>query len=204
MFIHAPVRRTYDRLAATYDLRWRRYIDASLSFAVESLDVSASGRVLDVACGTGELERRLRSHWPKLRMTGSDLSLNMLREASLKDLDAGLVAADVTRLPLPAGSFDDVFCVNAFHYFRGPHDALAEMHRVLRPAGTLVIVDWCDDYLSCKLCGAWLRWTDPAFHRMYSVSGCRELLRRAGFTIERVERRRIDFIWGLMRFICRR
>ncbi len=204
MSIHAPVRRIYDRLAANYDVRWRRYIDASLSLAVESLDVSARERVLDVACGTGELERRLRSHWPELRMTGSDLSLNMLREASLKALDAGLIAADATRLPLVAASFDEVFCVNAFHYFRLPLEALAEMQRVLRPGGTLVLVDWCDDYLTCKLCGAWLRWTDSAFHRAYTLSVCGELLRRAGFTIERVQRRRIDFVWGLMRFICRR
>lgn len=63
------VRRVYDSLAASYDARWKKYIDATLSLAVEALDLTGQERLLDVACGTGELERRLQERWPPQPMS---------------------------------------------------------------------------------------------------------------------------------------
>ncbi len=67
-----------------------------------------------------------------------------------------------------------------------------------------MLVDWYDDDLSCKLCGAWLRVTDPAFHRTYSLSECRSLLEGAGFAVVEAVRFKIDWLWGLMRLEARR
>ena len=201
--VHAPVRHSYDDLAASYDTRWRHYIDATSALAIEAIAPDARGRALNIACGTGELERRLHDVRPQLRFTGIDLSQNMLRHAAGKQLDADWLAAVAARLPFADGSFDFVVCVNAFHYFRLPSESLAEMRRVLRPGGTLVLVDWCDDYLSCKLCSVWLRLTDRAFYRTYSLAGCRSQLEQAGFRIVSAERRRISWLWGLMRFVGR-
>ena len=197
------MRRSYDALAPTYDTRWRRYIEATLNLASEPLELNGDERVLDVACGTGELQRRLTGHWPELKLIGADLSLNMLRQASAKGLLADWLAADSTRLPFVDAWFDCTICVNAFHYFRRPAESLAEMRRVLRRSGTLVLVDWCDDYRSCKLCSAWLKWTDPAFHRTYSLTRCRQQLEAAGFQMLSARRRRIDWLWGLMSLVCR-
>lgn len=197
---HAHVRREYDDLAASYDTRWRKYIDATLALAMESLALTGSERVLDVGCGTGEFERRLLLRWPGVRVTGVDISPNMLRRAADKRTNAALLAAEAHRLPFADRSFDLAICANAFHYFRQPAEVLAEMRRVLRPAGRLVLVDWCDDYLSCKLCGVWLRWTDRAFYRSYSLRDCRRLFEASGFAIEMGFRRRIDWLWGLMSF----
>jgi ubiquinone/menaquinone biosynthesis C-methylase UbiE len=166
---------------------------------MEPLELTGSERVLDVACGTGELEQRLFQRWPSLRVTGVDISRNMLRQAANKGTGAAMLAAEAHRLPMGDASFDVVTCANAFHYFRRPDASLAEMRRVLRPGGRFVLVDWCDDYLSCKLCGVWLRWTDPAFHRTYTQRACRELLARNGFVVETAVHRRIDWLWGLMR-----
>ena len=49
-----------------------------------------------------------------------------------------------------------MLCTNAFHIFPSPGAALAEMRRVLKPGGMLTLTDWCDDYLTCKLCSLWL------------------------------------------------
>jgi ubiquinone/menaquinone biosynthesis C-methylase UbiE len=105
-------------------------------------------------------------------------------------------------LPLPGRSFDRVFCANSFHYFREPRVALSEMRRVLRPGGLLVLVDWCDDYLTCKACSWWLRWTDPAFHRTYTLRGCQALLEGEGIQVVQRRRFRVGWLWGLMRFVA--
>lgn len=199
-----PVRRSYDVLAGSYDTRWRRYLDATLALALEPLKLTGNERVLDVGCGTGELGRRLLERWPRLRATGIDISPNMLRRAAEKQAGAAFLAADAWRLPLAAESFDVVYCANAFHYFRLPGPALAEMRRVLRPTGRLVLVDWCDDYLSCKLCSLWLRWADPAFYRSYTLRACGQMFERGGFVVEGAFRRRMDWLWGLMCLTARR
>ncbi len=130
----------------------------------------------------------------------------MLEQARSKDM-AHLVEwieADVQQLPLPDRSFDYVMCANSFHYFRAPRESLRELRRALRPGGTLVLVDWCDDFLACKLCSLWLRWTDPAFFRTYSGRECELLLQETGLAVEQSEVARVGWIWGLMRCICRR
>jgi ubiquinone/menaquinone biosynthesis C-methylase UbiE len=201
-----PVLQEFDRIAAEYDRRWRPYIDATMKAVLEAVQFEGHETVLDVPCGTGELERRLLSEWPDLQITGADLSPGMLRQAGEKDVENRVkwIEADVVSLPLPDAAFDYVVCANSFHYFRRPKDSLAELRRVLRPGGTFILVDWCDDYLTCKLCSLWLRWTAAAFYRTHSLRGCRSLLEREGFQIVDAERFRISWLWGLMRFVCRR
>ena len=194
-----PARHSYEQLAPEYDRRWADYIDATMRLVLERLHLAGHERVLDLACGTGELERRLLKRWPQLRIVGADLSFNMLVSALRKLGAADFIQAEAARLPVGSGMFDIVVCANAFHYFRDPAASLGEMHRVLRPGGALVLVDWCDDYLSCKVCSVWLRWTDPAFFRTYTLADCRQQLEQAGFTVETATRQRVGWIWGMMR-----
>lgn len=194
----------YDRLAPQYDARWNKYIRATLALALEPLDLAGDERVVDIACGTGELERELLARWPRLMLTGIDVSHNMLRQATDKRLAVDWLRADSAQLPFADRSFDAAVCANAFHYFRSPERALTEIRRVLRPGGRFVLVDWCDDYLSCKLCSLWLRWTDAAFYRTYALSRCRRMLETSGFVVESGFRRRIDWLWGLMCLTGRR
>ena len=196
-----PVVRThYDKIASVYDDRWRRYLERTISFAVEGVTFSGTEAVLDIACGTGELERRLLDVWPNVSITAIDLCPAMLEHARQKPFadKVNWTESDVTKLPYSDNSFDYVFCVNAFHYFREPRDALSECQRVLRPSGSLHIVDWCDDYFMCKLCSMWLRLTNPAFYRTYTLKNCRSMLADAGFRIVCSQRRRLEVVWGMM------
>lgn len=198
------VRREYDHLAGEYDRRWRRYIDATLQAVLEAVDCSETDALLDIPCGTGELETRLFSLFPGLRIVGSDLSLEMLANACGKDSAgrAQWIAADIGQLPFPHGVFDWAVCANGFHYFDAPQSSLAELRRVLRPNGRLVLIDWCDDYLTCRLCSTWLRWRGAAFHQLYSLRDCTRQLQRAGFFVERRDRFRVGWLWGMMRLVA--
>ena len=199
-----PVRQAYDRIAADYDRRWKPYVDATLKTVLQACEFNGDETVLDVPCGTGALAQPLLSRWSNLKITGIDLSSGMLRQAKKKDAEqrATWIEADVANLPLSDESFDVVLCANSFHYFRSPGKSLCEIRRVLRAEGTFILVDWCDDYLTCKICSLWLRWTDPAFHRTYTRRACRSLLEDAGFEIASEKRFRINWLWGLMRFVC--
>ncbi len=201
-----PVRTEYDRLAARYDRRWQPYIEATLNAVLEAVEFQGDEAVLDVPCGTGELKRRLIEKWPDLCITGVDLSTGMLAQAKAKDEVNRVrwVEADVAELPLPDQSFDCVICANSFHYFRAPNEALAAMRRVLRPGGRLILVDWCDDYWACKVYSLWMRWTDKAFYRTYSLKACVSLAEEASFQIEQGRLFRINWLWGLILFDCRR
>lgn len=201
---HGPVRSSYDRLAGVYDRRWRRYVEATNAAAREAVELKGDERVLDVACGTGALLAALASRGVRPAPVGVDLSLPMLRGASVRVPQARLIQGEASHLPLVDRAFDLVYCVNSFHYFRRPEAALGEAWRVLRPGGRLVLIDWCDDYLTCKLCSAYLRWADPAFHQIYGLGECRAMLERAGLTVTTADRFRIGWIWGMMRFVARR
>mgnify|MGYP000852626562 CR=1 FL=1 len=200
------VRSSYEALASSYDRRWRTYIDASLSRVSAVLSLRGDERILDVACGTGELERRLLARWPGLHIIGMDFSRGMLAQARTKHI-AGAVAwieADASRLPVGDGRFDRVICASSFHYFQEPAACLREFRRALAPGGQLILLDWCDDYWTCKLCGFWLHLTDPAYVHIYPMQALQDMLVDAGFTMIRSERFKVSWLWGMMLFVCER
>jgi ubiquinone/menaquinone biosynthesis C-methylase UbiE len=96
------VRHEYDSLAADYDRRWQHYIKTTLRALVERVPFQGKERFLDIACGTGELERLLLARWPELRLAGADLSAGMLRQASLKNAGKSVlwVQSEAAHLPL--------------------------------------------------------------------------------------------------------
>ncbi|GGW72158.1 methyltransferase [Streptomyces lucensis JCM 4490] len=98
------------------------------------------GHLLDVACGTGIVTRRLAAARPGLRVTGADLASAMVRMAAAR-LPGAVVRADSHRLPFRTGSVDAVTTVWLLHLLRDPEDVravVAECARVLRPGGVYV------------------------------------------------------------------
>ncbi len=202
---HAAVRREYGRLAAIYDRRWRSYVEAAVRETLARTEVARGAAVLDVGCGTGVLLEALRARGGPGRLVGTDLSREMLRVAHARLAGAaGLCQASAEGLPFAGGSFDLVVSTNAFHYFRHAEAALAEMRRVLRPGGRLVLTDWCDDYLACRLCDLVLRLIDPSHFRTYGSAECRRLLERAGLSVLLLDRYKITWLWGLMTAVAER
>lgn len=200
-----PVVAEYARAAEHYDEKWAFYVEATTRETLRRLPMTSGARVLDVGCGTGELMRRLRAKYPHAVLAGLDPVAEMLAVARGKlsgneDLRTGYADA----LPWGAGTFDVVVSCNMFHYISHPVEALREMGRVLRPGGSLVLTDWCDDYLACRVCNLYLRLTNRAFYKTYRQAECRELLHAAGYRDVTIERYKISWLWGLMTAVVKK
>lgn len=197
----ALVRQQYNSLASVYDQRWNWYVTTTLSFLKTWVNLSASEAVLDIACGTGEFERMVLSENPTQQMVGVDISEEMLAIARTKlhsYSNVSFQAASASALPFPDQSFDAIVSANAFHYFDDPVAALAEVKRVLRPNGKVVILDWCKDFLFCRVCDIALKWTDPAHRQCYTQDEFHDFLTSSGFNIDASAKIRFGLVWGLM------
>lgn len=101
----------------------------------------ATGSVLEVSVGTG---LNLPEYPGGVRLTGLDLDPEMLsvtRTRADRTAPVALVQADASRLPFASGSFDSVVCTLAMCEFRDRGAVLAEMYRLLRPGGRLLLLD---------------------------------------------------------------
>ena len=82
-----------------------------------------------------------------------------------------------------------------FHYVRQPIAAWREMSRVLRGGGEVVITDWCDDYLACRVCDWYLRLFSPGHVKVYRERDCLRLFKEAGLGQANVNRYKINWPW---------
>lgn len=200
-----PVISEYASNARTYDRKWSFYVESTTRETIARLSMNPTDRVLDVGCGTGELLSRLAAKYPQARLAGLDPVPEMLAVARDKLSDAAdLRVGWANELPWEDGSFDLVVSCNMFHYITHPEIAVREMKRVLVPGGRLLITDWCDDYLSCRLCTAYLRLMSKAHFKTYTVDECAALLRDTADFEPRIERYKISWLWGMMTAVCRK
>jgi demethylmenaquinone methyltransferase/2-methoxy-6-polyprenyl-1,4-benzoquinol methylase len=126
----------YDRLNAVMTMRrdraWRR---ATLAAA----RVGPGDRVIDVACGTGDLVELAASRGA--RVVGVDFASGMLGIAGRRGLTAHLVRGDALALPLPDAAADALTCAFALRNFVAIPPFLAEAARVLRDGGRLALLE---------------------------------------------------------------
>lgn len=140
----------FDRIAGTYDSlnhvlslnidrRWRRK-------AVRTL--SANAKLLDVAIGTADLTIEILRQQKASHITGIDLSRKMMAIGEQKVAKLGycnLVTFDygsAQQMPYADASFDAVTCAYGVRNFANMDEGLHEMHRVLRPGGELMILEF--------------------------------------------------------------
>ena len=131
----------YDKEAERYDAsRGGEPRAAAAAEAVLRLVPPDARRLLDVACGTGIVTRRLAAARDGMRVTGVDLAPAMARQASTR-LPGAVVRADSRRLPFRDGQFDAVCSVWLLHLAAGHAEVrsiVGECARVLRPGGIYV------------------------------------------------------------------
>jgi len=125
-------------LSANTDIAWRRLL---VREAVEP----RQRRILDLACGTGDLALEMhRAARPDCEIVGADFAGPMLRRAREKSRSTPLswIEADGLRLPFASESFDLVTIAFGIRNMESLEGGLAEMHRVLRPGGRVAILEF--------------------------------------------------------------
>jgi len=95
-------------------------------------------RVLDLGAGNGWLARRLA---PRHRVTAVDIDNGATGLGAITDSRVGRLCGEIDRLPLRSGVFDVVIAAASVHYSADPLGVLAEIARVLRPRGVLILAD---------------------------------------------------------------
>lgn len=163
-----------------------------LGRVVEMARPTPDARALDVATGTGHTAFALAPHVAEVIAT--DITPQMLAEGEKLRGQRGIPnvvfqLADAHDLPYADGEFDIVACRRAAHHFSDIHTALAEMVRVLKPGGRMVIDDRSvaeDDFVDITMNRLdWLH--DESHVRQYRPSEWARLLTEHGLTVEVVE-----------------
>ncbi len=134
------VRKMFDRIAPRYDLlnriitfgldtKWRKK-------TVKQIDTHSGGKILDVACGTGDLCDSL--HKAGMKAIGMDFSRGMLNSFNS---NAPLINGDALKIPLHDSSVDGVTCGFALRNFLDINPFLNEVARILKPGSRVALLE---------------------------------------------------------------
>lgn len=154
----ARIARRYDvanrLLSGGIDVWWRRRLVAAVRAA-------SPGKVLDLATGSGDVAFALSKGLPeKTAITGMDFCQPMLDEAMIKQGNSARFSnitfqqGDGMALPLPDAAFDSVTISFGLRNMADRHRALCEMQRVLRPGGSLFVLEFSQPH----------RWFRPIYY----------------------------------------
>ena len=139
-----------------------------------------------MGCGSGEVAIELAIEFPKVTVTGSDLSEPMLEMARASAENAGLSErvlfkkGDIQSMPFEDKSFDAIVSLNTFHVVKDPILMVNEIERVLAPDGCLMVTD---------IRRSWLCLFMPILKTAYTSTEAREVLSHSRL-------RRYEFLQG--------
>lgn len=170
----------YDSIGLTYDTT--RKADPEIASRLRNhLQVPNGSRILDIACGTGNYTIALEK--TGLKITGSDVSEEMIKKAKGKSSTIDWEVADVNKLPYENNVFEGVTCILAIHHFNEVLTAFKEVFRVL-DKGRFVIFTSSPEQMK----NYWLKEYFPdaikkSANQMPSIVEVSEILKTVGFNI---------------------
>ncbi|WP_369259929.1 class I SAM-dependent methyltransferase [Streptomyces sp. R35] len=203
-------RTMWDGRAQAYAASFARLCAYPVGALLDAAEVTAGTYVLDAGTGTGTAAMAARRRGARVRAVDADAG--MVAAARAGGVDAGVAA--LPELPFADGEFDAVVANFVLNHVGRPRAALAELRRVLRPGGRLVLTLWSarrgagQDLLvrACEAGGAvppaGLPRRDPAEDFARTPEGLAELLEEAAFTaVESTElewdhRATVEEWWG--------
>jgi demethylmenaquinone methyltransferase / 2-methoxy-6-polyprenyl-1,4-benzoquinol methylase len=148
------VRCLFNELAPSYDclnrlfslgmdIGWRKQLVAAVTH-------QSPAKILDLACGSGDITSMLRESMPKAQIVGLDFSRPLLAQAKSRGLPE-LAEADALRLPFANDSFDAVTIAFGLRNFSDRSAGLKEIARILKPGGVFGLLEFSPPPMPWKL-----------------------------------------------------
>lgn len=176
----------WDSLAKKYDPLISKYASENYNRVIQLIkdELWVDAEVLEVACGTGIISLALSDALSTI--TAIDYADEMLNVAKEKQLEQNIgnvsfQNGDVYNLNFNDHSFDAIVGMNIFHLLPEPQNALAEIKRVLKPDGTILLPTYCHGDNLASLSLSYLtrlsgfkvpnRWSVNQFHSFINNSG---------------------------------
>jgi ubiquinone/menaquinone biosynthesis C-methylase UbiE len=160
----------FGRSAQEYELGRPVWPEELLDRVVAELGLRSDAAVLDLGAGTGKLTRALVPRFARVVAVEPDHAMRAVLEEVVPEAES--LAGSAEAIPLANDAFDAVFSAEAFHWFAWP-EAVAEIARVLRPRGALVILwnigvayDHMGDEAEAVIKAAFERGGDPGIGRV--------------------------------------
>lgn len=142
-----------------------RSISSAIEHAVARLEPAPGERILDLATGTGWASRCVARSCPEARVTGADIAERLLEHArAVADRERLAIeyqSGDAERLPYTDGHFDAVISTFGVMFASRPDAAAAELARVVKPGGRVVLANWTDDGNVAAMFGIIKRFLPP-------------------------------------------
>lgn len=148
------VRSLFNQLAPNYD-RLNRIFSLGMDIGWRKQLVAAVARqkptkILDLACGSGDVTTMLQESLPQAQVVGLDFSRPLLTQAQGRGL-AELTEADALKLPFADGSFDSVTIAFGLRNFSDRSAGLKEIARILKPGGVFGLLEFSPPPMPWKL-----------------------------------------------------
>ena len=176
----------FTRQAVTFTDRHTQ--EDALQLLLRASGVTSQDTVLDIGCGPGIVACAFAGH--ARHVTGLDLTPAMLEQAQARQEEMSLqnltwVQGDVAELPFPDNSFSIVVTRYTFHHFLSPAAVLAEMVRVCRPGGRVVVADVAPEAAKLSMYDRFETMRDPSHAHALSPAELLQLFSSAG--LQKVE-----------------
>ncbi len=162
---------------------------------------SKGGEVLEIGCGSGVGARIIDRMFSPSGYTGVDLDPRMIRRAEKKSgglANTRFMVGDASTLPFDDAAYDLVVDFGVVHHIPNWREALAEIHRVLKPGGEFLFEDLSRETWKWGIGRPLKPILDHPYEEMFSQSEFLDALRDLGFEFEVYRNRPMTFVyfWG--------
>lgn len=148
-------------------------------------------RILDLGCGNGNILKILKERICA-EYYGLDISEKMIEEAEKKlGKTARLQVGDAEQQPYGDNFFDVVICNASFHHYPNPEKAAAEISRIIKPGGLLILGDPTMPPILIEIFNWSLKWSSSGDIKLWKKREIEKLFDKNGFVME--EWRRIKY-----------
>lgn len=165
----------------------RAYVQEKYELPVlmNMLESKTFDQVLEIGCGNGNGAKLIRKYFNPLHITGIDLDERMIRIAREKINDESIAfkVMDASKLDFPDASFHAIFDFGVIHHIPDWKDCIAELRRVLKDGGKLILEELSIDSFSGFPGGLYKLLLAHPYEQMFSMDEFVGYLENAGFRI---------------------